>query len=122
MRRRLLGMATVLGCMVALVVTAPAAPASAAGNCWYSGNHWWCQNYYGAGVYNLSWDGRTELVGRMYSTTSWFDCRDETTPAWVGGPHPYRWEFTQADNGEYGWMKDSEIISETNPLPVCQPT
>jgi hypothetical protein len=37
----------------------------------------------------------------------------------VGGPHPTRWEFTVADNGEYGWMKDTAISSETNPLPNC---
>ncbi len=34
----------------------------------------------------------------------------------VGGPHPYRWEWTEADNGEYGWMKDTAIGSETDTL------
>jgi hypothetical protein len=121
MKRKLLGIAMTISCTLASALVA-ATPASAAAGCWHSNSRWWCQNRYGAGVYDLSWDGTTYLVGHMYSTTSWFDCRDETTPAWVGGPHPYRWVFTKADNGEVGWMKDSDIISETNPLPVCMPT
>ncbi|HCT76774.1 MAG TPA: hypothetical protein DGT23_09335 [Micromonosporaceae bacterium] len=97
----------------------PAAPAAA--GCWHSGIHWWCKNSYGAPVYSLDWEGNYELVGRMYTTTSWFDCRSDDGP-YIGGPHPYRWEFTRADNGAWGWMKDTSIISETNPLPICYPT
>jgi hypothetical protein len=104
----------------AVAAAVPAGAAFAAGGCWYSGSHWWCQNVYAAPVYSLSWDGTYYEVGKMYSTTSWFDCREDGNP-WVGGPHPTRWEFTRADNGEWGWMKDTSIISETNPLPVCVP-
>jgi hypothetical protein len=118
-RRRLLGLLGAAALIAGGVVGLPASPAAAASPCWYSAPHWWCRNTYGAPVYNLNWDGTYELTGRMYSTTSWFDCRDESVGAWVGGPHPYRWEFTKADNGEWGWMKDTSIISETNPLPVC---
>lgn len=120
MRRKLLGTAMVIGSMLTAVLAAPA-PASAADICWAGSNTWWCRNRSGAGVYSLSWDGTTYLVGYMNSTTSWFDCRTEN-PAWVGGPHPHRWLWTQADNGQYGWMKDSDISSETDPVTVCQPT
>jgi hypothetical protein len=102
-----------------VAAVAPVAPASAASGCWYQSSHWWCRNAYAAPVYALSWDGTYYEVGKMYTTTSWFDCRDEDGNPWVGGPHPYRWEFTQADNGAWGWMKDTSIISETNPLPIC---
>jgi hypothetical protein len=86
----------------------------ATGGCWYSGTHWWCNNVSGAPVYNSAY----AVVGYMYSNPSWFICRSDFG-GYVGGPHPYRWEYTQADNGAWGWMKDTAIYSETNPLPVC---
>ncbi|MFJ8082969.1 hypothetical protein ACIQ6Y_20470 [Streptomyces sp. NPDC096205] len=85
--------------------------------CWYSSSHWWCNNVSGAGVY-INEGGEAKLVGRMYSNPSWFTCRSDNG-GYIGGPHPYRWEWTQADNGAWGWMKDTDIYSETDPLPVC---
>ena len=84
--------------------------------CWHSGSHWWCNNRSGAPVRASS---TGTIVGYMYSTTSWFSCRAE------GGyngthTHPNRWEWTQADNGKWGWMGDGDISNETNSLPVCR--
>jgi hypothetical protein len=118
-RRKLLGLLGTAVLAATGFAVAPASPAAAASGCWYNNGNWWCRNTYGARVYSLLYDGTYSEVGRMYTTTSWFDCRDETIPAWVGGPHPYRWEFTKADNGAWGWMKDTSIISETDPLPIC---
>jgi hypothetical protein len=84
----------------------------AAAGCWYSGSHWWCNNRYGAPVV----DYYGGIVGYMYTTTSWFNYRCEGGHS-NNGPHPYRWEYTQADNGAWGWMSDGDISSETNPLP-----
>ncbi|MFI6404759.1 hypothetical protein [Streptomyces sp. NPDC050548] len=91
------------------------ASAALAAGCWYSGSHWWCNNVSGAPVYA---SGTATVVGYMYSNPSWFVCRSDNG-GYVGGPHPYRWEWTQADNGAWGWMKDTAIYSETDPLPVC---
>ncbi|MFD7137335.1 hypothetical protein [Streptomyces sp. NPDC059894] len=85
--------------------------------CWYASSHWWCNNVSGAGVY-VNDNGTARLVGTMYSNPSWFVCRSDDG-GHVGGPHPNRWEWTQADNGAWGWMKDTDIYSETDPLPVC---
>jgi hypothetical protein len=86
----------------------------AASPCWFASGHWWCYNVSGAPVYNSDYS----VAGYMYSNPSWFICRSDAG-GYVGGSHPYRWEWTQADNGAWGWMKDSAIYSETNPLPVC---
>jgi hypothetical protein len=109
--------------VAALTAIAPAAHAAtqttakstaAADICWYSGAHWWCHNRAGAPVWSRG-DNPT-VVGYMNTTTSWFNCRKEGARN-NNGPHPYRWEWTQADNGAWGWMKDSDISSDTNPLP-----
>ncbi|MET8082099.1 hypothetical protein [Streptomyces sp. NPDC005303] len=98
---------TISGATVASVDTLAA-------GCWYSASHWWCNNVSGAPVYASS----GAVVGYMYSNPSWFVCRSDNG-GYVGGPHPNRWEWTQADNGNWGWMKDTAIYSETDPLPVC---
>lgn len=91
------------------------APSAAAANpCWNSGGTWWCNNVPGAPVYRSPYV--TDVVGYMYSNPSWFKCRYDFG-AEVGGPHPYRWVWTKADNGAWGWMKDTDIYSETDPLP-----
>jgi hypothetical protein len=90
------------------------AGARAADPCWFSGTFWWCKNRYGAPVYSRG-DNPT-VVGYMYTTTSWFKCRKEGARS-NNGPHPYRWEWTQADNGQWGWMSDGDIYSETETLP-----
>jgi hypothetical protein len=93
-------------------VTKGAHTAKAASACYFSGSHWWCNNRYGA----LVVDYYNNPVGYMYSTTSWFSFRCEGGHS-NNGPHPNRWEYTQADNGAWGWMSDGDISSETNSLP-----
>ncbi|MEV7007932.1 hypothetical protein [Streptosporangium sp. NPDC051022] len=128
--RAVFGALTVAAATVATVATVIAGPAgtgtaSAAGPCWYdkpSTNYWWCNNTSGAKVYGGSeisnYPDPGHVVGWMYSNPSWFVCRRDDGP-YVGGPHPNRWLFTKADNGAYGWMKDTSISSETNPVDPC---
>ena len=59
-----------------------------------------------------------QVVGTMNTNPSWFFCKMDNQ-AWVGGPHPNRWIKTVADNGKLGWMKDTAIFSETDPLRDC---
>ncbi len=79
---------------------------------------WYCSNVAGAEV---EWDGRP--AGYLLSDLNWFVCRYEGDPTGGGGPHPNRWIYTEADNdlsnGGWGFVKDSDIYSETNPLPKC---
>ncbi|MGH3867606.1 MAG: hypothetical protein ACRDQ4_16005 [Pseudonocardiaceae bacterium] len=35
------------------------------------------------------------------------------------GDNPWRWLWTQGDSGHWGWVKDSDILSDTDPVPVC---
>lgn len=105
----------------------PTTDATAVSGCWYSGSHWWCNNSYGAPLYR--WEGpdgtNKTLVGHMYSTTSWFiersDCTSGLYANGESAPHPYRWIWTKADNGQWGWMSDKDISNETNPLPDAGP-
>lgn len=101
------------------VISAP--PAAAASPCWTDGSaprgYYWCYNVAGAPVYKGVYT--YEIVGYMNTTKSWFACRYDYG-GWVGGPHPYRWLLTKADNGAWGYMKDSDIYSETD--PVTEPT
>ncbi|MET8035492.1 MULTISPECIES: hypothetical protein [unclassified Streptomyces] len=81
--------------------------------------HWWCENKPGIRV---QWAGQT--VGYLNSDTNWFTCRYEGDPTGGGGPHPNRWIYTLADtphlgHGGWGFVKDSDVIDETNPLPRC---
>ncbi|MFI7388480.1 hypothetical protein [Streptomyces sp. NPDC049813] len=103
--------------------TAPSA--QAATNCSpdSDGIRWYCNNVSGAPVYgiignNHSYPDPNTIVGRMYSNPSWFYCKLDGQ-AWVGGPHPTRWLMTVADNGQLGFMKDTAIYSETNPVRNC---
>ncbi|MET9499071.1 hypothetical protein [Streptomyces sp. NPDC006552] len=114
---------TIAAAALAAGLTVVAAPtASAASPCWYQGSEWWCNNVRGAAVYEPAetngYPHPDVVVGRMNSNPSWFRCRRDDGP-YVGGPHPHRWVFTKADNGAWGYMKDTSISSETNPLPVC---
>jgi len=81
-------------------------------------NHYMCSNVAGAEV---EWAGRP--AGYLLSDFNWFLCRYEGDPTGGGGPHPNRWIYTLADmnlsNGGYGFVKDSDIYSETDPLPKC---
>ncbi|NXY95058.1 hypothetical protein HYE82_11775 [Streptomyces sp. BR123] len=99
-----------------LALTTPTASAGElASGCWNTGR-WYCENVYGAPVYQSRYGG--EIVGYMYTTTSWFECRTDYGD-YVGGPHPNRWLWTQADNGKWGYMRDIDVYSETDPLPTC---
>ncbi|MCF1592174.1 hypothetical protein [Streptomyces muensis] len=119
-----LGAATALmlgGAGLASAGTAGSAGASGetraqAAPCWHSGSHWWCNNRVGAPVLEAN---TGQVVGYMNSNPSWFVCRQEGNPTGGGGPHPNRWVWTTADNGKKGWMRDSDISSETNSLPTC---
>ncbi len=109
--------------MGAAAVTAGAAftlttagSAQAASPCWQDGSVWYCNNATGAKVYKGA--NTHEVVGRMYSNPSWFVCKFDGGQN-HGGPHPTRWVWTQADNGNTGWMSDNDITSETDPLPSC---
>lgn len=123
---RILSMAAIGSVSAATLFTGPASGASVDvvsphNSCWYSSSQWWCNNVSGAPVYGFAGDDLypvpSDIVGYMYSNPSWFDERRDDGP-YVGGPHPHRWVFTEADNGKYGWMKDTDIYSETDPLPV----
>ncbi|MFB7918146.1 hypothetical protein [Streptomyces sp. NPDC056061] len=104
------------------VVAAPSA--SAADNCWPGeSNRWYCHNVPGSPVYgtvgnNHSYPDPSTVVGYMNSNPSWFSCKEDNQD-WVGGPHPTRWLMTVADNGQLGFMKDTAIYSETDPVPDC---
>jgi hypothetical protein len=104
------------------VATAPSA--AAASPCWNDGStKWWCNNVSGAPVYGTVGDNHiypdpNTVVGYMYSNPSWFYCKEDGQ-AWVGGPHPTRWLMTVADNGQLGFMKDTAIYSETDPVLDC---
>jgi len=112
-------------------LTIGAAPAQASGGCWNAGftvsyNYTYqaykCHNGYGAPVWAAT--GNTEvpneIVGYMYSNPSWFACKTDNGQYNGNNTHPYRWLFTQADNGHWGWMKDTDIPDDTNPVPSCE--
>ncbi|WP_327657853.1 hypothetical protein [Streptomyces sp. NBC_00483] len=122
MKRKL---ASVLGAVAlaagAVVTLAPTA--SAADGCWQDGNRHWCHNVAGAPVYgtignNHLYPDPGRVVGYMNSNPSWFYCKMDGQD-WVGGPHPTRWLMTVADNGQLGFMKDTDIYSETDPVRDC---
>ena len=114
--------AVMVGTTSITVGLATAGSAAAAAPCWSSGGRWWCNNVSGAPVYGYSTANGSPkpdvIVGYMYSNPSWFNCRRDNGP-YVGGPHPYRWLWTTADNSAWGWMKDTAIYSETNPVSPC---
>ncbi|WP_329459756.1 hypothetical protein [Streptomyces sp. NBC_01497] len=104
------------GVSVAALATVLTGTAEAATPCTYDGRtSWYCHNVVGATVYAAPDTSRP--VGTMNTNPSWFECRTDNG-AYVGGPHPYRWLWTEADNGEWGYMKDTDISSETDPLPT----
>ncbi|MEU0164267.1 hypothetical protein [Streptomyces iakyrus] len=109
--------ALVTGVALTALATVFSGTAEAANPCWWGdgGMRMYCNNVSGATVYATPDTSRP--VGKMYSNPSWFECRRDTG-AYVGGPHPNRWLWTQADNGKWGWMKDTDIYSETDPVPT----
>ena len=116
-------MSLAIGAAVAagVLVCTTATPASASHHepaCKMAFGRWYCSNVEGA---RLEWDSQT--AGYLVSDFNWFVCRYEGDPTGGGGPHPNRWIYTLADitvtNGGWGFVKDSDIYSETNPLPTC---
>ncbi|MFB9521436.1 MULTISPECIES: hypothetical protein [Streptomyces] len=124
MRRRL--GAVLAAAALTMGIGAVVAPAAhAAPGCWTNdgGIKWYCNNVSGAPVYgtignNHLYPDPTKVVGHMYSNPSWFYCKLDGQD-WVGGPHPTRWLMTVADNGKLGFMKDTAIYSETDPVRNC---
>jgi hypothetical protein len=61
----------------------------------------------------------TTVVDNLRTNPSWFVCRAEGEFS-GGGPHPTRWVWTQGDDfGNWGWARDIDIASETNPITPC---
>lgn len=113
------------GLAAALATTVASPSASAASGCWAYGdnNRSWCENVSGAPVFgsvgnNHLYPNPDQVVGYMNSNPSWFYCKMDDQ-AYVGGPHPTRWLRTVADNGASGWMRDTDIYSETDPVRDC---
>ncbi|WP_093588780.1 hypothetical protein [Lentzea waywayandensis] len=108
-------MALAVGLIGLSAGTAVADPTAAAQGCWRSYKGWRCDNNRDIRV---EWAGKE--VGRLLTSPSWFKCRYEGDPTGGGGPHPNRWIYTQADTtANWGFVKDSDVISETNTLPTC---
>jgi hypothetical protein len=101
-------------------VSAATASQSAALPCSFrqASGRWYCDNVHGARMF-ASPDYST-VVGYKYTRPSIFYCRTDNG-AWVGGPHQYRWLRTpiNGDSGPTAYMKDTDIYSETDPLPTC---
>jgi hypothetical protein len=63
--------------------------------------------------------GTTTVIDHLWSNPSWFVCRTEGGFS-GGGTHQNRWEWTQGDeNGAWGWVRDIDIASETDPMAQC---
>jgi hypothetical protein len=121
-----------IGAMVGIAascVVLPAGTANAASSCWDAGfrkdnggggtnEAYYCQNVAGTPVYLNDTTYANRVVGYLYTGTNWFVCTIDYGD-YVGGPHPYRWVYTEADNGQWGWVKDTAIYSETNPIHYC---
>lgn len=92
---------------------------SAAAPCWQNSRGWYCNNTAPVIVYERP-TTLSDPAGTVLTTTSRFICRGEGQPHHQG-PHFNRWEKVPTDEppGSWGWMLDSQISSETNPLPEC---
>ncbi len=124
-----LGLAVVAS---AAIATVPATSASAASStCWDAGfrqqnggggtqEAFYCYNVAGTPVYAHTTAGE-QPIGTLYTGTNWFVCSLDYGD-YVGGPHPYRWLYTEADNGVWGWVRDTDIYSETDPIAACDGT
>ncbi|MFE2110579.1 hypothetical protein ACFXAF_32590 [Kitasatospora sp. NPDC059463] len=132
LRRKLATLGTTLAAATGAAVL-PAVPAHAAADCWDAG---WTYTGTVGGTVSGSWrvhscnnvpntsvrsqpSSAYPVTGTMSSNPSWFVCKTDEGGYNGGGPHPYRWLWTQSDTGAWGWMADSAIYSETNPVPDC---
>jgi len=85
-------------------------------DCWQSNGKWLCNNAVCCPVFR---SGTNEVIDHLCTDPSVFVCRAEGNHN-NNGPHPNRWEWTQGDEtGSFGWVTDSCIASETDPLPQC---
>jgi hypothetical protein len=111
--------AVAVGLTLTTVSVAGAATAQASVPCNFrqQNGHWYCDNVHGAPVWYQP-NVLGGVAGYMQTRPSWYYCRTDKG-GYVGGPHPNRWLSTVADNGKAGWMKDTDIYSETDPLPPC---
>ncbi|MET7355223.1 MULTISPECIES: hypothetical protein [Streptomyces] len=115
----------------AALVILPTTHANAASNCWSAQEYkrapyfgqiypvFYCNNLAGEPIHEFP--DRGNVVGYMNSTTSWFLCRDDYgdfNGEW-NPSHASRWIYTLADNGQWGFMNDKNISSETDPLTEC---
>ncbi|MFD8500851.1 hypothetical protein [Amycolatopsis sp. NPDC059657] len=119
MKNKIIAAAGALGVAGSIMLAgAPAASATAAGveapPCSWGNGHFWCYNRPNIPV---EWAGK--VVGYLYGEYNWFTCRYEGDPNGGGAPHPNRWDFTTADNGARGFVRDQYIYDETNVLPPC---
>lgn len=123
MRSALIGAAVVVAATAVLGGTPAAATAAAATGaraqpCQLeereTGSYWACAFRVPAPVIV---DGR--VVDHVRNDYHSVDCRAELDRHGQG-PHPRRWVHTVGhDHGARGWVKDSDIPGDTNPLPVC---
>ncbi|MBT2452922.1 hypothetical protein J7F03_39005 [Streptomyces sp. ISL-43] len=60
------------------------------------------------------------VVGYMYSNPSCFACRIDNGQHNGNDIHPYRRAADPGRQGAWGWMKYTDISSETNPVPSCE--
>jgi hypothetical protein len=81
---------------------------------------WDCNNHNPAPIFDVPffWITGTK-IDHLRHNTDWFECRGDYEYA-GGGPHPYRWILTQGDDfGKWGWVRDIDINSDTDPIRVC---
>jgi hypothetical protein len=124
--RKVLAAVSVLTAFAAPVVLAgsasaapqssPASASAAASSCTYYTveNDWYCNNRPGIAV---TYDYK--IVGYLDTGRNAFVCRFDSGD-WHGGPHPYRWIYTEADHtGKYGFVSDNDIYDNTDVLRSC---
>ena len=131
MRTKLAALASA-GVLAGAIVVLPASTAQAAATasyCWdmgfvtphYPYEAFGCYNTPGTPVYGGTVSDPRGQVGTLIYGVNWFACRTDSGDynGEAGGPHPYRWLWTQADNGAWGWVSDKNISSETNSVTAC---
>lgn len=53
-------------------------------------------------------------VGRLHGSRNYFFCREDG-----GDPQATSWIYTRADNGNHGFVRDSDVFDETDAIPAC---
>lgn len=87
--------------------------------CSFLAGKWRCENRAPALLFTTR-SQSSHALDTMRSTISIFRCKAEGGFS-GGGVHPNRWACTQGDDQKkFGWMRDIDIASETDPLPDCK--